>query len=163
MAAHQKPRRETKKKGRSFWPRKYYAGLSKTAKRERRKEIKTGSALSWRNPKAYVGFKTDRLAKSKPSNYTKRFRAMFPRASSLKQKAEATGVPTHVLRKSYNRGLAAWRTGHRPGATAQQWGYARVHSLLVCGKTAKTTDADLVRKARRTSKRANQWFRKVCG
>lgn len=154
--------RETKKKENPFWPRKYYAGLSKTAKIKRRKEIKAGSALSWRNPKAYTFFKTDRLAKSKPSNYTKRFKAMFPRATSLKQKAEATGVPLPIIRKSYNRGLAAWRTGHRPGATPQQWGYARVHSLLLCGKTAKSTDSDLVRRARKTSKSANRWFRKVC-
>jgi hypothetical protein len=26
--------------------------------------------------------------------------------------------------------MAAWKTGHRPGATQQQWGYARVSSFL---------------------------------
>jgi hypothetical protein len=55
--------------------------------------------------------------------------------------------------------MAAWRTGHRPGASQQQWGYARAASLLTCGKTYRTTDADLVRKANKST----NWFRKTCG
>jgi hypothetical protein len=55
--------------------------------------------------------------------------------------------------------MAAWRTGHRPGATQQQWGYARVSSFLLKGKTAKTADADLVEKAKKTSK-GRAWFEK---
>ena len=56
--------------------------------------------------------------------------------------------------------MAAWRTGHRPGATEQQWGWARVASMLVCGKTHYGPDADLVRKARRTSRSARKWFKR---
>jgi hypothetical protein len=70
-----------------------------------------------------------------------------------------TGVPVRFLRESYNRGLAAWRTGHRPGATQQQWGYARVHSFLLCGKTARTTDSDLRREAIASSAGAKRWYR----
>jgi hypothetical protein len=55
--------------------------------------------------------------------------------------------------------MAAWRTGHRPGATQQQWGYARVHSFLLCGKTAKSTDSDLVQKAKRTTRKAKAWYK----
>ena len=109
--------------------------------------------MGWKDPKAYVGFKTDAYGKRKTSNYTKTFRRMFPDAKSLKEKADATGVPEHYLRESYNRGLAAWRTGHRPGATEQQWGYARVHSLLVCGKTYYGPDADIVKRAKSKSKK----------
>jgi hypothetical protein len=54
--------------------------------------------------------------------------------------------------------MAAWRTGHRPGATQQQWGYARVSSLLLGGKTAQTTDSDLVREAIQRSAKAKKWF-----
>ena len=43
--------------------------------------------------------------------------------------------------------MAAWRTGHKPGATQQQWGYARAHSFLLCGKTYPTTDSDIVKRA----------------
>ena len=72
-----------------------------------------------------------------------------------------TGVPLRFIRASYNRGLAAWRTGHRPGATQQQWGYARVHSFLLCGKTALTTDSDLRHEAIRTSVGGKRWFTSV--
>ena len=36
-------------------------------------------------------------------------------STALKKKAEKSGMPVGILRKVYNRGVAAWRTGHRPG------------------------------------------------
>lgn len=48
----------------------------------------------------------------------------------LKNKSEETGVPIALLRIVMRRGMAAWKSGHRPGATQQQWGYARVNSFL---------------------------------
>ena len=54
--------------------------------------------------------------------------------------------------------MAAWRTGHRPGATEQQWGYARVHSFLLKGKTYHTTDSDLAREAKKSSPSAAKWW-----
>ena len=50
--------------------------------------------------------------------------------AGLKKKAEKSGMPVGILRKVYNRGVAAWRTGHRPGTTPQQWGMARVNSFV---------------------------------
>ena len=44
--------------------------------------------------------------------------------------------------------MAAWRTGHRPGTTPQQWAFARVNSFLTGGKTRTTADADLWKKAK---------------
>lgn len=147
-------------KTRKNHPARYYSGLTRKQKLQRKKEIAKYGSLDWKDPKAYVGFKTDAYGKRKTSNYTKTFRRMFPDAKSLKEKAVATGVPEHYLRESYNRGLAAWRTGHRPGATEQQWGYARVHSLLVCGKTHYGADADIVKRAKSKSKKAAKWFAK---
>ncbi len=144
-----------------FWPRKYYAGLRVTQKRKRAAEIRRFGALHWKDPAAYVGFKTDRGARTRKSGYTADWHRRFPEARSLEEKAAATGVPVRFLRESYNRGLAAWRTGHRPGATQQQWGYARVHSLLLCGKTALSTDSDLRREAIATSPAARRWFKSV--
>jgi len=140
----------------SFSPDRYYAGLTKKNKLLRKKEIQTRKKLSWKNPAAYKPFATDKIP-TKTSSYTEQFRARFPEARSLEEKAKATGVPLAILRECYNRGMAAWRTGHRPGATEQQWGYARVHSLLVCGKTHHTTDADLVRKAKKTASARTFW------
>lgn len=78
--------------------------------------------------------------------------------ASLEETAKVTGVPLKYIRESYNRGMAAWRTGHRPGATQQQWGYARVRSMLMKGKTYYTTDSDLVRKAKNESAPARKWW-----
>lgn len=145
-----------------YYPRKYYQGLSTRRKTQRKREIVQFGSLSWKDPKAYVGFKTDKDVKTKTSGYTSQWRSLFPNASSLQQKSKATGVPLRFIQESYNRGMAAWRTGHRPGATEQQWGYARVHSFLLCGKTYSTTDSDLVRKAKAASKSATEWWNKRC-
>ena len=48
---------------------------------------------------------------------------------SLKKKADASGMPLAILKKVFDRGVAAWRTGHRPGTTPVQWGLARVNSF----------------------------------
>ena len=36
---------------------------------------------------------------------------------SLADKSKKSGISTATLRKVYNRGVAAWKTGHRPGTT----------------------------------------------
>jgi hypothetical protein len=144
-----------------YYPKKYYKGLSNKNKTLRKKEIKKYGSLSWKNSNAYKGFKTDIGVKTKKSSYTTRWKSKFPTATSLKQKSEVTGVPLKFIKESYNRGMAAWRTGHRPGATEQQWGYARVHSFLLCGKTYHTTDSDIVRKAKKINS-ANKWWKKTC-
>lgn len=143
-----------------YYPKKYYRGLTLKKKSEREAEIRKFGSLSWKNPKAYVGFKTNKGVTVKQSHYTADWKKLFPNAKSLDDKSKATGVPVKYLRESYNRGMAAWRTGHRPGATEQQWGYARVHSFLLCGKTFHTTDSDIVRKAIRESKSAKLWWSK---
>jgi hypothetical protein len=144
-----------------FWPPKYFAGLNKTQRRRRAAEIRRFGAMSWKNPAAYAGFKTDVGRRTRRSSYTADWHRRFPAARSLEEKAAATGVPVQYLYDSYNRGLAAWRTGHRPGATQQQWGYARVHSFLLCGKTALSTDSDLRRTAIQRSAAARRWFTSV--
>ncbi len=148
----------------AYLPKKYFAGLSKTKKAKRAAEISRFGARHWRDPRAYVGFKTNVGVKTKASSYTNAWRRKgLGEAKSLTQKAKATGVPLRFIQKSYDRGMAAWRTGHRPGATQQQWGYARVHSMLLCGKTHYTTDSDLVREAKAKSLGARRWWQKECG
>lgn len=145
----------------SFFPEKYFKGLSTKKKTQRKKEIEKYGSMSWRSRKAYKGFKTDKGVKTKTSQYTAAWDKMFPTVKSLSERAKVTGVPEDLLQKSYDRGLAAWRTGHRPGATQGQWGYARVSSLLLLGKTAYTTDSDLVKEAKERSAKARKWFTKM--
>jgi hypothetical protein len=49
---------------------------------------------------------------------------------ALADKAKKSGISVSTLRKVYNRGMAAWKTGHRPGTTPQQWGHARVNAFI---------------------------------
>ena len=63
-------------------------------------------------------------------------------------KADKSGVSYGILKKVYDRGMAAWKTGHRPGTTPQQWAFARVNSFLTGGKTRTTADADLWKQAK---------------
>ena len=58
----------------------------------------------------------------------------------LVTKADKSGMPYSILKKVYDRGMAAWKTGHRPGASPQAWAYARVHSYVLKGKTYWTAD-----------------------
>jgi len=94
--------------------------------------------------KDYTKFRTDEGRKTKTSSYTQKFREKYgPEIKSLPEIAKATGIPLKTVKTIYNRGLAAWRTGHRPGASPQAWGYARVHSFATKGKTYYTADKDL--------------------
>ena len=64
--------------------------------------------------------------------------------AALKKKAAKSGMSVGTLRKVYNRGVAAWKSGHRPGTTPQQWGMARVNSYATKGKgTYYGADKDL--------------------
>jgi hypothetical protein len=158
----QKPskRKKTLKKHK-LWPPKYYRGLTKKQALERKAEIKKFGKLNWNNPKAYVGFKTDKYAKTRrKSSYTAQWNRLFPEAKSLKNKSKVTGVPLKDIDHVFRKGLGAWRTGHRPGATEGQWGYARVHSYLLCGKTHYGPDAADVRRAKKKSASARKWFKR---
>lgn len=150
---------KTRKIKKMYWPPKYYKGLSKKKATERKKEIMKFGKLHWRDPKAYVGFKTDKYAKTyKKSSYTEQWNKLFPEAKSLEERSKVTGVPVKFLKTVYNRGMAAWRTGHRPGMSEQAWSYPRVSSYLLCGKTHYTTDSDQVRQAKKESRKAKKWF-----
>ena len=128
-----------------YFPDKYFRGLSKTKRAERKREIKRGTIKHWKDPSAYRPFKTDVGVKTRKSSYTSRFHQKYPGISGLSNISKATGLPLPALKKIYNRGMAAWRTGHRPGATQQQWGYARVYSFILKGKTYYGPDADVAK------------------
>jgi len=69
--------------------------------------------------------------------------------TGINNKAKESGVPVGLLRIIMRRGLAAWKTGHRPGATQAQWGYARVNSFLTKQPgTWGKADSDIAKKVR---------------
>ena len=124
-----------------YIPRKYFgSNLTKKEKKERIEQICSGKLTHHKDPIAYNPWKTDKGKKTRTSSYNIRFYKMYPelkhkKGDYFKLREEVTGFPSKLLKIAYNKGVAAWRTGHRPGATAEQWGYSRVSSLLMKGKT----------------------------
>ena len=144
---------------------KYFKGLSKDEKEERERAFDRRSKMSDDDPDAYKDFRSDAAEKTTPSTHRKKFKKMYgesswkdlqevwkesktlkesPSDTALKKKAKKTGIPKGILKKVYDRGMAAWKTGHRPGASQQQWAMARVNSFATKGKgTWGKADKDL--------------------
>lgn len=135
-------------------PSKYFSGLAKSTKAKRDAAFKKQAKMDDDNPDAYKPAPGDADAKTKPSVHTKKYKQMFgeeqlnEKIEGLVKKAEKSGISYGILKKVYDRGMAAWKTGHRPGTTPQQWAFARVNSFLTGGKTRTTADADLWAKAK---------------
>ena len=104
-------------------PAKYHSGLSKDTKQKRDahfKAKKSGPAPG------------DDEGKTKKSVHTKKYEKQFgeetvivEKITGLVNKAKKSGISYGILKKVYDRGLAAYKTGHRPGTTAPQWAFAR--------------------------------------
>ena len=150
-------------------PAKYYSGLAKSTKSARDAQFKRQAKMDDDNPAAYKPAPGDKDAKTKPSKHTKKFKDMFgeegekyksipeeqldEKIEGLVKKAEKSGMPYSILKQVYNRGVAAWRTGHRPGTTPQQWGFARVNSFVTKSSgTWGKADSDLAAKVRGSKK-----------
>jgi hypothetical protein len=124
-----------------YIPKKYFGSkLTKKEKKERIDQICKGKKSDTNDSKAYKKWKTDDKKKTRTSSYNVQFYSLYPelkdvKGNYFKLREEKTGFPADLLKIAFNKGKAAWRTGHRPGATAEQWGYARVSSLLMKGKT----------------------------
>ena len=159
-------------------PKKYFSGVRSKSKEARAKHFERGTKMDDDNPAAYKPAPGDAGAKTKPSKHTKKFKQMFgedineaferimtgldeaaeyleeKQIDALKKKSEKTGIPYGILKQVYNRGMAAWRTGHRPGTTPQQWAFARVNSFATKSKgTWGGADKDLAAKARGSMKK----------
>ena len=139
-------------------PAKYYAKdaegdkMAKSTKQARARHFEKGASKDDDDDSAYKPAPGDKSAKTKPSQHTNKMKKKFPDLykemkenadKSLAKKAEASGISVSILKQVYKRGVAAWRTGHRPGTTPEQWGHARVNSFITGGKTRTTADADL--------------------
>ena len=63
--------------------------------------------------------------------------------AALAAKAKKGGYSLSILKQVYKRGVAAWKVGHKPGTTPQQWGMARVNSFMTGGRTRVKGDSDI--------------------
>ena len=151
---------------------KYNAGVADSTADKRDAHFEKGADKHWDDSSAYKPAPGDAKAETKPSKYTKRYHQLFKKEGTvnhdrrfkftrqkvnthfndleegasdtgLANKADESGISKSILKQVYDRGMAAWRTGHRPGTTPEQWGMARVNSFITGGKTRTTADADL--------------------
>lgn len=83
--------------------------------------------------------------KSINANYKEETDLEEKKIDGLVKKADKSGISYGILKKVYDRGMAAWKTGHRPGTTPQQWAFARVNSFIT-GGGARKADNDLWQK-----------------
>ncbi len=145
-------------------PSKYTAGLKKSTAAKRATEIRKRAKGDVKGKDKYKPLPGDKKAKTKPSKYTVRAgnvrKAILEKATTLKGSqderfvsavASVTGVPKSIVRKVYDKGLAAWAIGHRPGTTAAQWARARVYSFITGGKTSRTADQQLYIQAKKAT------------
>lgn len=134
-------------------PAKYYGkDMKKSTKTARARHFEKGAKKSDDDPSAYKPAPGDASAETKPSKYTQAMKKKYPELydedadTSIEKKAKSSGISASILKQVYKRGVAAWRTGHRPGTTPEQWGHARINSFITGGKTRTTADADLWKK-----------------
>jgi hypothetical protein len=126
-------------------------------------EIDRVAKLSNDDPSAYTKWDADYADKDKKKPYktkksvaTSAYEKRFGNNENvnegnedkaLSNKAKATGISKTVLRGVYDKGLAAWKTGHRPGVGQHQWAMARVNSFVTGKGGARKADKGLWKKA----------------
>lgn len=155
-------------------PDPYMTGLSDKTEDKKKDQMKKQAAMSDDDDAAYKDMPGDKEArekgKVKTSKHTKSYHDLYGESideaeeqstdrspidddaieTGLKNKADETGVPIGIIRAVMRRGIAAWKTGHRPGTTSQQWGYARCNSFLTGQPgTWGGADKDLAKEARK--------------
>jgi hypothetical protein len=159
-------------------PDPYMKGLTNKEEEKKKEKMKKQAEMDDDDPNAYKELPGDKDAREKgevkTSKHVKRYHQLYGDdekneallneekaegdrgpiddekvEKALKKKSEETGVPIEFIRIVMRRGMAAWRTGHRPGAGIHQWGYARVNSFLTKGDgTWGDADSDVAKEVR---------------
>ena len=158
-------------------PDPYMRGLDDDEEEDKEDKMKKQAEMDDDDPDAYKELPGDKEAKEKgevkTSKHVKKYHELYGDKkdesvvneekaegdrgkiadakieTALKTKSEETGVPIGLIRIVMRRGMAAWKTGHRPGASEQQWGYARVNAFLTKGEgTWGGADKDVAKEVR---------------
>ena len=97
------------------------------------------------DPKAYEDWKSDIKAKARglktvPSKWRNKFAKKYGPLKKgydfLDRMSKTTGVKRKYLKKIQDKGLAAWRVGHRPGVTPMQWARGRVYAFVMAAPSS---------------------------
>ena len=150
MKKKTKAKRNPRTPGGKKVPTRYLKGLTKLEKLIAEDEIDKGYKYDVNDPEAYKFWQSDIKATARglkigPSKhrikYYKKYRKNInkdykPSGKTPKQKflnriRKETKIKKSILEKIYDKGLAAWRTGHRPGVQQHQWAAGRVYAFVV--------------------------------
>jgi hypothetical protein len=127
------------KKGRKV-PTRYLKGLNSVERAIAKYEIDKGHEYDIDDPEAYKFWKSDIMAKARgmenqPSTWKLKFIKKYgplPKGKNIVNRlAKATGIKKRYIQKAYDKGLAAWRGGHRPGVQQHQWAVGRAYALVM--------------------------------
>jgi hypothetical protein len=121
-------------------------------KEEKDKQIKKESVDNYPTNKINQD-KKEKISQGERKSIHTGAKMTYESIAAVKNKAEKTGMPYSILKQVYDRGMAAWRGGHRPGATQVQWALARVNSFVT--KSSGTwggADSDLAKKVKGSKK-----------
>lgn len=154
------------KKGKKV-PAKYLKGLSDKgdygSKEAMKKEIDKFSGKDEYKKDWKADYKNGKRIKTKKSAATKAFEKKFGKTNEesldensdkgIANKAKKSGIPASILRQVYNRGKAAWNSGHRPGVAQDQWAMGRVNSFITGSGGARKADKDLWAKVKKSKKK----------
>jgi len=140
----------------------YKKGLTKGEQGVAKREVKETMAKAkdksvgskelyedWESDKAYNKRNEGKMPKSASTEAYKKMYGDHAEGTDkgLAGKAKASGIPLSILKKVFAKGMAAWRSGHRPGVAPQQWAMGRVNSFITGSGGARKADADLWKQA----------------
>jgi hypothetical protein len=149
----------------------YLTGPEKKDRELMKKEIDKHAKKSDDDPSAYKDWPADykdgdtsgERHDTKESPATTAYKKKFSKDESivnedniktaLKNKEEETGVEYDILKQVHNRGMAAWKTGHKPGVPQAAWAMGRVNSFLTGEGGARDADDDLWQDAKKQIKK----------
>lgn len=153
-------REERTKSGKKV-ARKYLSGLKKRGKYGSKEAMKR-EIEKFRGSDEYkmdwdADYRGGKRIRTKKGKATKAFEKRFGRmqenmimdenvSKALENKSRKSGISVSTLRKVYNRGKAAWNSGHRPGVAQAQWAMGRVNSFITGVGGARKADKDLWKK-----------------
>lgn len=137
-------------------PESYKKGLTpeeqEIAKREAKDTMARADSKNVSSRELYKDWESDKrfrkrngkIPKSPATKaYENKYSEPSPADKALENKSKKSGIPLGILREVFERGMAAWRSGHRPGVSPQQWALARVNSFITGKGKARKADEDL--------------------
>jgi hypothetical protein len=143
-------------------PDSYKKGLTEEeqdiAKKEAKETMAKAQSSKVSSKELYKDWESDKRFRKRQKSIpkspaTKAYEDMFAESSgtdkALLNKSKKSGIPLGILKQVFKRGMAAWRSGHRPGVAPQQWALGRVNSFITGKGGARKADNDLWKKAKK--------------